>query len=177
MELLEGETLRDRLDASRTGCKLEQLLEIAVQVCNGLQVAHDKGIVHRDIKPANIFLTNQPAVLERHHRSRARRRSRERFRGGGQRSQGTEIGRVIVQINDIQYTIASAVEQQSATTSEISRNLAEAALGSAGITKTISSVAEAAGHTTAGAAETQKSAQSLERMAAELQDLVSQFKF
>ena len=88
-----------------------------------------------------------------------------------------DIGRVIAQINEIQYTIASAVEEQSATTNEISRNLAEAALGSSGITKTISGVAAAAGNTTAGAVETQKSAQSLEQMAAELQDLVSQFKF
>jgi methyl-accepting chemotaxis protein len=88
-----------------------------------------------------------------------------------------EIGRVIAQINEIQYTIASAVEEQSATTNEISRNLAEAALGSSGITRTISGVAIAAGNTTAGAVETQKSAQSLEHMAAELQDLVSQFKF
>ena len=88
-----------------------------------------------------------------------------------------EIGRVIAQINEIQYTIASAVEEQSATTSEISRNLAEAALGSSGITRTISGVAEAAGNTTAGAVETQKSAESLEHMAAELQELVSQFKF
>jgi methyl-accepting chemotaxis protein len=88
-----------------------------------------------------------------------------------------DIGQVIVQINDIQYTIASAVEEQSATTNEISRNLAEAALGSAGITKTITSVAEAACNTTGGAAETLRSAQSLEHMAAELQDLVSRFKF
>jgi methyl-accepting chemotaxis protein len=88
-----------------------------------------------------------------------------------------EIGRVIAQINEIQYTIASAVEEQSATTSEISRNLAEAALGSSGITRTISGVAEAAGNTTAGAVETQKSAESLEHMAAELQDMLSQFKF
>ena len=88
-----------------------------------------------------------------------------------------EIGRVILQINEIQYTIASAVEEQSATTNEISRNLAEAALGSSGITRTISGVAAAAENTTTGAVETHKSAQSLEHMAAELQDLVSQFKF
>ncbi len=87
-----------------------------------------------------------------------------------------QIGTVIVQINDIQNTIASAVEEQSATTNEISRNLAEAAHGSSDITKNISGVAEAARSTTAGAVDTQKSAQSLERMAAELQGLISQFK-
>ena len=88
-----------------------------------------------------------------------------------------QIGTVIVQINDIQNTIASAVEEQSATTNEISRNLAEAARGSTEITKNITGVAEAARSTTAGANETQKSAQALERMAAELQGLIAQFKY
>ena len=88
-----------------------------------------------------------------------------------------QIGSVIVQINDIQNTIASAVEEQSATTNEISRNLSEAAHGSSEITKNIAGVAEAARSTTAGASDTQKSAQSLERMAAELQSLVAQFKY
>jgi methyl-accepting chemotaxis protein len=87
-----------------------------------------------------------------------------------------EIGNVIVQINDIQNTIASAVEEQSATTNEISRNLAEAARGSSEITKNISGVAEAAHSTTAGSSDTQHSAQSLERMSAELQGLIAQFK-
>ncbi len=87
-----------------------------------------------------------------------------------------QIGSVIVQINDIQNTIASAVEEQSATTNEISRNLAEAAHGSSEITKNITGVAEAARNTTAGASDTQKSAQALERMAAELQSLIAQFR-
>ena len=88
-----------------------------------------------------------------------------------------QISTVINQINDIQNTIASAVEEQSATTNEISRNLAEAAKGAVDITKNIGGVAEAARSTTAGAVDTQKSAQSLERMASELQELVSQFKY
>jgi methyl-accepting chemotaxis protein len=88
-----------------------------------------------------------------------------------------EIGTVINQINDIQNTIASAVEEQSATTNEISRNLAEAAKGGMDITRNITGVAEAAHSTTAGAGETQKSAKGLESMAAELQELVSQFKY
>jgi eukaryotic-like serine/threonine-protein kinase len=67
MELLEGETLRDRLAASSAGTKaapllLDEALEISAQICNGLEVAHLKGIIHRDIKPANIFLTRQGAV-------------------------------------------------------------------------------------------------------------------
>jgi len=58
MELLEGETLRDRLAALQTKpFPLDQLLDIATQTGDGLQVAHQKGIIHRDIKPANIFLT------------------------------------------------------------------------------------------------------------------------
>jgi methyl-accepting chemotaxis protein len=88
-----------------------------------------------------------------------------------------QISSVIVQINDIQNTIASAVEEQSATTNEISRNLAEAAHGSTDITRNIGGVAEAARSTTAGATDTQKSAQSLERMSAELQGLIAQFKY
>ena len=64
MELLEGETLRDRL-AAGSGAKaipLDELLEVAVQVCDGLEAAHQNGIIHRDIKPANIFLTAQGPV-------------------------------------------------------------------------------------------------------------------
>lgn len=87
-----------------------------------------------------------------------------------------QISNVIAQINDIQNTIASAVEEQSATTNEISRNLAEAAKGGVEITKNVTGVAEAAHTTTAAATDTQKSAQGLEGMASELQGLVAQFK-
>jgi serine/threonine protein kinase/Tfp pilus assembly protein PilF len=63
MELLEGETLRDRLAASDGNAPpIGALLEIAGQICNGLEAAHGKGIIHRDIKPANIFLTRQGPV-------------------------------------------------------------------------------------------------------------------
>jgi eukaryotic-like serine/threonine-protein kinase len=67
MELLEGETLRDRLAASSGGTEgnplpLHAVFEISGQICNGLEAAHRKGIIHRDIKPANIFLTRQGAV-------------------------------------------------------------------------------------------------------------------
>ena len=88
-----------------------------------------------------------------------------------------EIGTVITQISDIQTTIASAVEEQSVTSNEISRNLAEAAKGNIDITRNVTGVAEAARTTTAGAAETQQSAKSLEQMAVEVKKLVSRFKF
>jgi eukaryotic-like serine/threonine-protein kinase len=60
MELLEGETLRDRLSiAGEKGIPLDELLDLSIQVTDGLEAAHEKGIIHRDIKPANIFLTNK----------------------------------------------------------------------------------------------------------------------
>lgn len=61
MQLLQGETLRDRLAAlaaKQETLPLQELMNVAIQICNGLQVAHAKGIIHRDIKPANIFLTS-----------------------------------------------------------------------------------------------------------------------
>jgi eukaryotic-like serine/threonine-protein kinase len=63
MELLQGDTLRDHLSASKQKpLPLHELLEISTQICDGLQVAHDKGIIHRDIKPANIFLCKSGTV-------------------------------------------------------------------------------------------------------------------
>jgi methyl-accepting chemotaxis protein len=87
------------------------------------------------------------------------------------------IGKVINQINDISNTIASAVEQQSATTNEISRNVAEAANGAGEITHNVTRVAEEAKSTSGGATDTQAAAAQLTRMAAELQNLVEQFKY
>ncbi len=88
-----------------------------------------------------------------------------------------QISQVIGQISDIQTTIASAIEEQSATTNEIGRTLAEAAKGSTDISKNICGVADAARATTEGATDTSKSAHALEKMAAELQTLVSQFRY
>jgi methyl-accepting chemotaxis protein len=87
-----------------------------------------------------------------------------------------EIGSIIAQINDIQSTIASAVEEQTATTAEIGRNVTEAAKGSAEIAQNIAGVAQAAQSTSSGATQTQSSAGELSRMASELQRLVNQFK-
>jgi methyl-accepting chemotaxis protein len=89
----------------------------------------------------------------------------------------SEIGGIINQINDISNTIASAVEEQTATTNEMGRNVAEAAKGSSEIAQNITGVAQAAQSTTAGALDTQKAAGELSRMAAELQKMVGQFQY
>jgi methyl-accepting chemotaxis protein len=88
----------------------------------------------------------------------------------------TDISSIINQINDIQNTIASAVEEQTATTNEISRNVSEAARASSEIAQNITGVAHAAQSTTAEVASTQRAAGELSVMAAELRKLVTQFR-
>jgi len=87
-----------------------------------------------------------------------------------------EITNIIHQIDDISNTIASSVEEQTATTAEIGHNVAQAAKGSGDIATNISGVAQAAQDTAQGAAEAQKASNDLSRMAVELEQIVGRFK-
>jgi methyl-accepting chemotaxis protein len=87
-----------------------------------------------------------------------------------------QISEIIEKISGYSATIASAVEEQTATTSEIGRNVAEAATGSSDIAQNITAVATAAQSTSSGVGEAQRAAHELAEMSSELQSLVSQFR-
>jgi methyl-accepting chemotaxis protein len=83
---------------------------------------------------------------------------------------------IISRIHEIQSTIAGAVEEQAATTREITRNAADAATGSSEIAKNISGLAEAARSTSKGATELETAALGLDTMASELEKIVKTFQ-
>ncbi|MFG1606076.1 methyl-accepting chemotaxis protein [Actinoplanes sp. NPDC049265] len=87
-----------------------------------------------------------------------------------------EISIVIERISEFQTTIASAVEEQTATTAEMNRSVSEASGGTGEIAQNITGVAEAARVTNQGVAETQQATAELARMSTDLSGLVSQFR-
>ena len=61
MEYVDGETLADRIRAEKR-LPWEQAVDIALQICAALKVAHAAGVVHRDIKPSNLLLGRDGTV-------------------------------------------------------------------------------------------------------------------
>jgi serine/threonine protein kinase/Tol biopolymer transport system component len=65
MQLLQGQTLRQRIESADPGepaFTQTELLDFGIQIVEGLEAAHQKGILHRDVKPANIFITNRGEI-------------------------------------------------------------------------------------------------------------------
>jgi methyl-accepting chemotaxis protein len=87
----------------------------------------------------------------------------------------SQISSVIAEINDFQATIAAAVEEQTATTNEMNRSVAEAAGGSQDIAAAISGLAAGTQQTNHRVADAQRAAADLARMSGELQDAVRRF--
>jgi methyl-accepting chemotaxis protein len=88
----------------------------------------------------------------------------------------TRISTVIGRINDAQATIAGAVEEQTAVTQDIARNVSEAADGASSIAENVQEVAVRADQTAQGAGDTQRSAVELAEMAGQLRELVAHFR-
>ena len=86
------------------------------------------------------------------------------------------IAAIVARINDYQTTIASAVEEQTATSAEMSRGVAEAAEGAGRIAETIGTVAQAVQTTRDGVEETRLSATEMAQMAAELEAVIDRFR-
>ena len=85
MQYYEGETLRQRID--KGPIPLDEALDIATQVCHGLAIAADHGIIHRDIKPANIILTADGTVKIVDF-------GLAKYAGSGVTSTGTHVGTI-----------------------------------------------------------------------------------
>ena len=86
------------------------------------------------------------------------------------------MSKVIEEINQISTTIAAAVEEQTATTNQMSRSMEEVVVGSQEITSNITQVAGAAGTTNEAAGDAKTASENLNKMSGELQELVSAFR-
>ena len=62
MPLLKGQTLQELVDNSSQALTVERVADIIMQVCRGLQSAHESGLIHRDLKPSNIFILEDYSV-------------------------------------------------------------------------------------------------------------------
>ena len=98
MELLEGETLRGKLDAGPIPQK--QAMDYALQIAKGLSAAHEKGIVHRDLKPENLFVNKDGHVkildfgLAKHVEAIAQGKETSAPTASGHTQPGTVMGTV-----------------------------------------------------------------------------------
>jgi methyl-accepting chemotaxis protein len=88
-----------------------------------------------------------------------------------------EIRAFIGKMNELQASVAAAIEEHSATTGQIARSLSEGVRGTTEISSNISGVAEAARHTSSGASDTKNAASELARLASELRRVLSQFAY
>ena len=89
----------------------------------------------------------------------------------------SRVSEIVLRVNDYQTTIASAVEEQTATTSEMSRNVTEASSSSRDISGSLQSVSSAVNETTAAIVTTEQAVAELATMSSTLHGLVNQFKY